>query len=115
MKRRGLDKTRFAAYLRVDRSTVSRWLSGSVVPGNEHLGLLAERLDRPYAEILNLARADTRERRSGRKAQETLAEEVALLAAEVARRDAQIAEMNARLEAMNEQIAGLKRTRRRRP
>lgn len=76
MNSRGLDKTRFAAYLRVDRSTVSRWLSGTVIPGHEHLGLLAERLDRPYAEILNLARADTRARRSGQKAEETLAEEV---------------------------------------
>lgn len=100
MGRRGLDKTRFAAFLGVERSRVSRWLSGAVVPGHEGLAQIAERLGRPVEEIMQSARADTRARREGRATSDSLADEVARLAAKLAERDAQVEEMRAEIAAL---------------
>jgi transcriptional regulator with XRE-family HTH domain len=82
MRKRNLDITRFAAFLGMDRSTVSRYLSGAVVPGREGLAQMAERLDKPIDSLVQMARADVRARSDGRDSREALAEEVALLRAE---------------------------------
>ena len=95
MQRRGLDKTRFADLLGWDRSTVSRWLSGTVVPASEGLAQIASRLDRPLGEIVEAAREDLRARRDGKSTLETLRDEVGRLRIALADREAELEELRA--------------------
>ena len=103
MRRRGLSKTEFAAFLGEERSVVSRWLSGSTIPRTEGLVQIAEKCGLPLEQVMKAARADAETQRNGR---EGAADEVIRLRAEVAETKAALAEAR-------EELARLRRRRRR--
>lgn len=106
MRRRGLSKKDFAAFLGEERSVVSRWLSGDSIPRTEGLVQISEKCGLPLEQVMKAAGADAKAQRERQEKRDAQAEENARLRSE-------LAETKAALVEARDELVLLRRRRRR--